>query len=299
MNDIPLSPTSPPSPPHLDKFPSASVRRGWIVGILALLASAFLSVTYFTHGDSRADIRKQWTEFYPRVRPGWAELKPSEIDYAFNNNPDVWTTLAVRTAYGRWRLRDAAPEAFDRIMTDYERGWWFAPNREIWSSKFQMWDEAWLEMRVKTLTSATSSSDREALDRKLAVAYERPDDGRLVIRFPGRPTTPEVGTRIRLVVDVLPGDLPAQPVKVYWETERAPGMAAHRRRLATWSEIDGAPEGRQRIAIDLDLSWEPVWIYSGSIPRGLHVRVPGTNVGRWETVTVEFGDSEWLRPRIP
>jgi len=262
--------------------------RSRLLGLAALFAAAVLSVYYFRYDDSLTDVRRQWGMFYPNLRPGWALLRESEIDYAFNTNPDMWTTLAVRTAYGRWRLRNVAPEAFDQIMDDYDRGWWLSPNRDVWEKKFSEYDSNWIAERQGRL------ADPKGIEDRTRAVVEQTTTNTLLIRFPGRPLTADTGTLLRLIVDATPNEAPTAPIYLYWETEKASGRASQRRRMATWHLVDGAPEGKQRVIVEVDLSWEPVWMYSESRVRGLHYRAPSAE--RWTFVRMEFGDSPLLRP---
>ncbi len=263
-------------------------RRGRILGIVALVAAAPLALSYFTYGKSLSDTRELASMFYRRLHPGWALLREGEIESAFTGNPDLWTTLAVRAAYGRWRLRGVAPEAFDNLMKDYGRGWWIAPGRAAWVRIFETHDAQWLAARAgaKSKTAEKSAS--------IETTSERVGENDCVVRFPTEPETPEVGSLVGFVFEAAPEDVvTTAPVRVFWETRRAPGVVAHRRRLGSVTSLDGAPPGRLRFRVDVDLSWESAWMDSGSAVRGFDFR--GNGLGRWNLVRIEFGDSPLLK----
>lgn len=265
---------------------SPSTRRPRVIGILALIGAAVLSASYFTYGTSFHDIRTQWGMFYTHIRPGWILTRASEIDHAFDTNPDAWTTMFVRAAYGRWRLRPLAPEPFDDIMKEYEHGWWLCPSKEVWESKFKQYDETWEKKRKEAM------ADKKALAKRLAIQFSHPNKDEILVRFPTHPYTFETGSRLTLLVDSTPDSVPKTPIRVFWSTEKAPGRAAYRRRLATWHTINGAPKGKQRLSIDVDLSWEPVWMYSGSRATSLWYDSPGA--AKWTIAGVLFGDDPLL-----
>ncbi|MFH0795231.1 MAG: hypothetical protein V2A74_14500 [bacterium] len=258
--------------------------RGWI----ACGAAVVLAIYYFTVGNTFTDIARQVRGFYGGLRPGWALLRESEVrGTLLSGNADGWHTLVVRAALDRWRLRTLAHEPFDNIMSDYARGWWIEPNREVWERLFRENDARWLDERRRALEESTSP-----------FVVEKPPaeglaTGLLRIRFPAATDAARIGSRVRIVIEGGKTP-PPRLLAVYWETDKAPGLSQYRRRLALVSPPSDAASGPKRYTAELDFSWEPAWLAPGVHSGALYLAAPGAE--SWKVLSLT-GDDSPLLPR--
>ena len=122
------------------------------------------------------------------------------------------------------------------------------------------------------------------------------DPDRISLFFPPNTTTAQVGTYLRVIVETTTASLPREPVAVFWETEQSSSPASHRRRLALWRLTPEIPGGPSRLAVEIDLSWEPAWLSPAAHPRALHIASPKAD--EWKIIGAQFGDSP-LMPVFP
>jgi len=260
-----------------------------ILGLICIVVSIIFSINYFTLNGTAKDVQDLWDKFYPNIRLDWAVLTESKLkNYMSCGKMNPWYSMVIRTAFDRWRLRLIAPEVFDNIMDDYERGLWISPKREIWTKLFNDFDQQWLRARRESVQKLQDLKMNDSL-----VVLKRQRD-KIKIEFSGLPMTTQLGTYIRLVADTETKYLPKSAPRILWATEKVPVFAAHRRRLGLWLPIDGAPEGLQRFKINVDMSWEPDWMAPGTKAHSLCFISEG--VEHWKNVNVEFEDSPFLKP---
>ncbi|MGI8905269.1 MAG: hypothetical protein ACR2IE_02120 [Candidatus Sumerlaeaceae bacterium] len=266
-----------------------SPRRRTLAGITALVASTALSAYYFFGVENGVrSAGDPWRNFYSLLHPGWIKLSEQEIrDVLRKGNAEPMTLLAIRTALGRWRLKDIAPEAFPNVMHNYQQGLWLTDDVDAWTRALQWLDENWKDARRRAHLSAQPvpppSITREGTDG-------------LIIVFPEGTSAHQLGSRLRIAADAPPNVVPEQAPKIYWETEQAAGVSPYRRRLTAWDvSTTTTAAGMHRVSLELDLSWEPFWIAPGVRPKALHLRNPGAS--KWRNIAAEFDDSPLLPVR--
>jgi hypothetical protein len=118
-----------------------------------------------------------------------------------------------------------------------------------------------------------------------------------MVPLPREVATPQIGTLIRVIVD-MPENCAKDPraPRVFWVTHLAPEVVPYRRRLALRRQLPGAPEGWQRVSLEIDLSWEPAWLVPRAHPGPL--RIHAENAHEWKAIRIEFADGPLLSPRI-
>lgn len=288
-------PTGASLPPAAAKEPAPAVwltggrggRLQTIAAVLVLVAAIPLGYSYATYPVNAREravpaflfAAKKWVlESYKWFYMNEAELatRLSEPDM------DLWHSVVFRTALTRWRLRDSYPELYDALHERWARGWWVIPPPVAWSAALEKHDRRWLAARRNAIEGGGVPQMRG-----IRVAAE--DDG-TGIWFPQGVRTGELGSVITVIADVAADRIPAKPRVVWCVT--TPRLEGHRRRLGAVRKLEGAPAGRQRIAVDLDMSSEPLWLNPGTVPVRLlffESLLPG------DVVAMEFSDSPLLR----
>jgi hypothetical protein len=256
--------------------------RGVAAGVAALVAAGALGWLYFTAPGAAGEEWVGTDGFYGRWRTEWVRRDAADYESVIRTaKPDRWASMVIRTAMTRWRLWDDAPELWQNLMMNYARGSLGARDKEFWTRFMRGWDGAWHDLRGRAEKAG------KVIHGQGPEMISRPEDGLLILHFPAKVRTVQVGTMIRLVVDAPPGTEPAPEASVYWQTKQMLGTVPERRLLALMHEVPGAPAGLKRFAMDIDLSSEPAWLAPQAEPQRFFIRTPHTE--RWQPVGVEFG----------
>jgi hypothetical protein len=106
--------------------------------------------------------------------------------------------------------------------------------------------------------------------------------------------TADLGSVLRFRFSSPKDALPAEPPRVFWQTSKAPGISAWRRRLPLITPQETTSTAVAQFILEFDLSREPGWLSPDATVLPFRIESPGAD--KWELIATEFSDAPGLAP---
>jgi len=273
---------SPPLVAAIERGARVRAIAAWML-VMAALPMAF---HYFSRPGA-SDVAKAHREiFWQGMDLSWLETTSAELRAAaLDRDPDPFEIILLRAALARWRVRGLSERSYDLLFERWERGWWTIPPKAEWDALMAEIDQRWLDARSSALMEGVTSP---------RVAIHRQGD-LVALRFEPPVETTHLGSAIKVVWETERAGLPVVAPEVGWITDRA-AASPYQRRVGLWNALaEQGTDGKDRFEIELDFSWEPVWLRPGTRVGALVFKVPGG--ARWDLVRMNGVDSPLLAPQ--
>lgn len=257
----------------------------WLAGIFLLCASGALAYYYFTVDENKlAVIETTRHNVYDTVNATWLSPKPLAALNSLNaGETDDLEYLLLRTALGRWRLRDVAPHAFDNLLDDLRKGYWPDEVADSLPAVMKRIDSRWRDAR-RVAIRLGKTAEAKQMDKFQNQGFD--------ILLKDGTHSAEIGSLIEVTYSSprRMGQLP--PVYVYWQNAVNPGIKPTQVRLVD-TTTDVRTSGSVLLyQMRMDFSDSPIWLDPATRPTILHVRCD-TDVD-WTPVSIKTGDSNLL-----
>lgn len=268
--------------PQQDNIKNIFIKKS--AGIVCIILSLILSINYFTFKDTAEALKKLNHSFYARLNMKWFKTGKEALSESIRSvTATPWQTVIIRSAYGRWRLKSIAPEAFGNLMQYYENSLFLLPSAKDFNEIFTASDKKWLSARKEKLLTSGE-------EIKYTVIHE--ESGLYEIKFPPFTYISSLGSMIRITVDMPAGELPYSKFRLLWCTDKSAYYDGYRSRIGLClPEVQPLGE-KNRYTIEFDMSWEPSWISSD-----LRIqKILFTGVKNFKIFKLDFTDSCHLQP---
>lgn len=257
----------------------------WLAGIFLLCASGALAYYYFTVDENKlAVIETTRHNVYDTVNATWLSPKPlAALNSLHAGETDDLEYLLLRTALGRWRLRDVAPHAFDNLLDDLRKGYWPDEVADSLPAVMKRIDSRWRDAR-RVAIRLGKTAEAKQMDKFQNQGFD--------ILLKDGTHSAEIGSLIEVTYSSprRMGQLP--PVYVYWQNAVNPGIKPTQVRLVD-TTTDVRTSGSVLLyQMRMDFSDSPIWLDPATRPTILHVRCD-TDVD-WTPVSIKTGDSNLL-----
>lgn len=260
-----------------------AVPASWAAGILFLIAAAGLGWYYITFEKRNLEVVKSTQEhFYGQLKLGW--LSPDiEIGQDTTDKTDEFHLMVLRTALGRWRIREQAPHAFKNLVQYYNNGFWnssFVTNLDAAMEKI---DQRWREARRQAVM----------LGGRAIIQVTPYENAGFNLTFAEGTTTSDIGSLIQVLFTVDNDAVPPPQMLARWSTVLDPEPRAYRERHCIVETVGQMHKGKQVYRVMLDLSDSLEWLNPLVQPAAIHFHPEGD----WNLTAVEYqlGDSELLK----
>lgn len=264
---------------------SAAAVARWSAGIVFLIVAAGLGWYYFTFEKRNVEVVKSTKEnFYEQLEAAW--LSPSVAELKSQDTmaeTDQFNLMVVRTALGRWRIRQLAPHAYERLINYYQNGYWNSSFMADLDTVMENIDKRWREARRQ----AVMRGGRAILQ---VTPYE---NAGFNLTFAEGTKTSQIGSLIEVLFTVDNDAVPPPQMLARWSTILDPEPRPFRERHCVVDDLEQMHEGKTLYRVVLDLSDSVEWLNPLVQPAAIHFHPEGD----WNLTAVEYklGDSELLR----
>lgn len=257
----------------------------WLAALVYLSVCGGLTHYYFTFDEKLKTAAEQtYTGMYKPVSASWLSPKPDTVVGSLHaGETDDLEYLLLRTALGRWRLRDVAPHAFDNLLDDLRKGYWPDEVADSLPAVMKRIDSRWRDAR-RVAIRLGKTAEAKQMDKFQNQGFD--------ILLKDGTHSAEIGSLIEVTYSSprRMGQLP--PVYVYWQNAVNPGIKPTQVRLVD-TTTDVRTSGSVLLyQMRMDFSDSPIWLDPATRPTILHVRCD-TDVD-WTPVSIKTGDSNLL-----